>query len=55
MRLLLQTIRLSVFSLLLHKLRSALAVLGILIGITAVIWLVLHPAAKTAFESIRAV
>ena len=37
---LLQTIRLGIFSLLLHKLRSALAVLGILIGITAVIWLV---------------
>ena len=35
-----QTIRLGIFSLLLHKLRSALAVLGILIGITAVIWLV---------------
>ncbi len=36
----LQTLRLSVFSLLLHKLRSFLAVLGILIGITAVIVLV---------------
>lgn len=36
----LQTIRLGVKSLLLHKLRSALAVLGILIGVTAVIWLV---------------
>jgi putative ABC transport system permease protein len=36
----LQTIRLGIFSLLLHKLRSGLAVLGILIGITAVIWLV---------------
>lgn len=35
-----QTIRLGVKSLLLHKLRSALAVLGILIGVTAVIWLV---------------
>ena len=34
------TIRLGVYSLLLHKLRSGLAVLGILIGITAVIWLV---------------
>lgn len=34
------TIRLGVSSLLLHKLRSGLAVLGILIGITAVIWLV---------------
>lgn len=37
---LLQTVRLGIFSLLLHKLRSGLAVLGILIGITAVIWLV---------------
>ncbi|MBM4001001.1 MAG: FtsX-like permease family protein [Planctomycetes bacterium] len=37
---LLQTLRIGVFSLLLHKLRSGLAVLGILIGITAVIWLV---------------
>ncbi len=36
----LQTLRLGVSSLLLHKLRSALAVLGILIGVTAVIWLV---------------
>ena len=35
-----QTLRLGVYSLLLHKLRSGLAVLGILIGITAVIWLV---------------
>jgi putative ABC transport system permease protein len=35
-----QKLRLGVGSLLLHKLRSALAVLGILIGITAVIWLV---------------
>jgi putative ABC transport system permease protein len=35
-----QTVRLGIFSLLLHKLRSGLAVLGILIGITAVIWLV---------------
>ncbi len=34
------TLRLGIYSLLLHKLRSALAVLGILIGITAVIWLV---------------
>ncbi|MCA9169047.1 MAG: ABC transporter permease [Planctomycetales bacterium] len=34
------TLRLGFFSLLLHKLRSGLAVLGILIGITAVIWLV---------------
>ena len=33
-------LRLGVRSLLLHKLRSALAVLGILIGVTAVIWLV---------------
>ncbi|HWC89307.1 MAG TPA: ABC transporter permease [Pirellulales bacterium] len=36
----LQTFRLGVKSLLLHKLRSGLAVLGILIGVTAVIWLV---------------
>jgi putative ABC transport system permease protein len=36
----LQTLRLGVYSLLLHKLRSGLAVLGILIGVTAVIWLV---------------
>jgi putative ABC transport system permease protein len=36
----LQTLRLGIKSLLLHKLRSALAVLGILIGVTAVIWLV---------------
>ena len=36
----LRTLRLGFFSLLLHKLRSGLAVLGILIGITAVIWLV---------------
>jgi len=36
----LQTFRLGLKSLLLHKLRSALAVLGILIGVTAVIWLV---------------
>lgn len=35
-----QTVRLGIFSLLLHKLRSGLAVLGIMIGITAVIWLV---------------
>jgi putative ABC transport system permease protein len=35
-----QTFRLGMKSLLLHKLRSALAVLGILIGVTAVIWLV---------------
>ena len=34
------TARIGVSSLLLHKLRSGLAVLGILIGITAVIWLV---------------
>lgn len=34
------TLRLGFYSLLLHKLRSILAVLGILIGITAVIWLV---------------
>lgn len=33
-------LRLGVRSLLLHKLRSSLAVLGILIGVTAVIWLV---------------
>ncbi len=37
---LLLTLRLGIYSLLLHKLRSALAVLGIVIGITAVIWLV---------------
>ena len=36
----LQQLRLGFRSLLLHKLRSALAVLGILIGVTAVIWLV---------------
>ncbi len=35
-----RTLQLGVFSLLLHKLRSGLAILGILIGITAVIWLV---------------
>ncbi|HVX13910.1 MAG TPA: ABC transporter permease [Pirellulales bacterium] len=35
-----QTLRLGVKSLLLHKLRSVLAVLGIMIGVTAVIWLV---------------
>jgi putative ABC transport system permease protein len=35
-----QTLRLGFKSLLLHKLRSALAILGILIGVTAVIWLV---------------
>ncbi|MCA9264434.1 MAG: ABC transporter permease, partial [Planctomycetales bacterium] len=35
-----QILRVGVYSLLLHKLRSGLAVLGILIGITAVIWLV---------------
>jgi putative ABC transport system permease protein len=35
-----QTLRLGLKSLLLHKLRSALAVLGILIGVAAVIWLV---------------
>jgi putative ABC transport system permease protein len=34
------TLRLGFFSLLLHKLRAGLAVLGILIGVTAVIWLV---------------
>ncbi len=37
---LLITLRIGFSSLLLHKLRSSLAVLGILIGITAVIWLV---------------
>ncbi len=37
---LLKQLRLGFRSLLLHKLRSALAVLGILIGVTAVIWLV---------------
>ena len=36
----LQTLRLGLKSLLLHKLRSALAVLGILIGVASVIWLV---------------
>ncbi|MCA9217406.1 MAG: ABC transporter permease, partial [Planctomycetales bacterium] len=36
----LRSFRLGVYSLLLHKLRSGLAILGILIGITAVIWLV---------------
>jgi putative ABC transport system permease protein len=35
-----QKLRLGLRSLMLHKLRSALAVLGILIGVTAVIWLV---------------
>ncbi|HVC97308.1 MAG TPA: ABC transporter permease, partial [Pirellulales bacterium] len=35
-----QTLRLGLKSLLLHKLRSALAVLGILIGVASVIWLV---------------
>ncbi len=35
-----QTLRLGLKSLLLHKLRSSLAILGILIGVTAVIWLV---------------
>ena len=37
---LLRTLKLGYKSLFLHKLRSALAVLGILIGVTAVIWLV---------------
>jgi putative ABC transport system permease protein len=37
---LLRTLRLGFKSLLLHKLRSGLATLGILIGVTAVIWLV---------------
>src|SRR5688572_30011523 len=37
---LIQTFRLGLKSLLLHKLRSGLAVLGIMIGVTAVIWLV---------------
>jgi putative ABC transport system permease protein len=37
---LLISLRLGFYSLFLHKLRSGLAVLGILIGITAVIWLV---------------
>jgi putative ABC transport system permease protein len=36
----LQTLKLGVKSLLLHKMRSGLAILGILIGVTAVIWLV---------------
>ena len=39
-RSLIQTFRLGIKSVLLHKLRSALTVLGILIGVTAVIWLV---------------
>jgi putative ABC transport system permease protein len=34
------SLKLGIYSLFLHKLRSGLAVLGILIGITAVIWLV---------------
>ena len=34
------TVRIGVYSLLLHKLRTFLAMLGIMIGITAVIWLV---------------
>ena len=37
---LLRTLRLGIKSLLLHKLRTGLAMLGILIGVTAVIWLV---------------
>ena len=40
MNLILQTFRLGVSSLLLHKMRSGLAVVGITIGIVAVIWLV---------------
>jgi putative ABC transport system permease protein len=36
----LKTLRLGIKSVFLHKLRSALTVLGILIGVTAVIWLV---------------
>jgi putative ABC transport system permease protein len=36
----LQTFRLGIYSLLLHKLRTGLAILGIMIGVTAVIWLV---------------
>jgi putative ABC transport system permease protein len=40
LREILQKLRLGIGSLMLHKLRSALAVLGILIGVTAVIWLV---------------
>ncbi len=35
-----QTLRLGLKSLMLHKLRSGLAILGIFIGVTAVIWLV---------------
>ena len=35
-----QVLSVGLKSLLLHKLRSALAILGILIGVTAVIWLV---------------
>ncbi|MFO0915378.1 MAG: ABC transporter permease [Pirellulales bacterium] len=34
------TLKLGIYSLLLHKMRTALAILGILIGVTAVIWLV---------------
>ncbi len=40
MRRFFQRLRIGLNSLLLHKLRSALAVLGILIGVTAVVWLV---------------
>ena len=36
----LRTLRLGISSLIVHKLRSGLAVLGIFIGVTAVIWLV---------------
>ena len=49
------TVRIGVSSLLLHKLRSSLAVLGILIGIVAVIWLVAmgEGVSKQAEEQIK--
>ncbi|HVJ79709.1 MAG TPA: ABC transporter permease, partial [Planctomycetia bacterium] len=40
LRAFLQTLKLGVKSILLHKLRSSLTILGILIGVMAVIWLV---------------
>ena len=48
-------LRLGLKSLLLHKLRSALAILGILIGVTAVIWLVAmgEGVSKQAQEQIK--
>ena len=50
-----RTLKLGVSSLLLHKLRSSLAVLGILIGIVAVIWLVAmgEGVSKQAEEQIK--